>query len=89
MASNCLVFIRGTVASVSPMKNFLCILSFQMLAMFRRELFYNFPAIYLCHFMGLSVTVTTLFATLPMIVNVLTQRDLWGFYLTGTRNGAH
>ena len=49
-----------------------------MLAMFRRGLFYNFLAIYLCHFMGLSVTATTLFATLPMIVNVLAQRYLWG-----------
>ncbi len=46
--------------------------------MFRRGLFYNFLAIYLCHFMGLSVTATTLFATLPMIVNVLAQRYLWG-----------
>jgi MFS family permease len=60
------------------MKTFLCISSFQVLAMFRRGLFYNFLAIYLCHFMGLSVTATTLFATLPMVVNVAAQRYLWG-----------
>lgn len=49
-----------------------------MLAMFRRGLFYNFLAIYLRHFLGLSVTATTLFATFPMIVNVAAQRYLWG-----------
>ncbi len=62
------------------MKIFLSISSFQVLAMFRRGLFYNFLAIYLRHFLGLSVTVTTLFATLPMIVNVAAQRYLWGTF---------
>jgi len=60
------------------MKIFLGISSFQMLAMFRRGLFYSYLTIYLRHFLGLSVTTTTLFATLPMIVNVLSQRYLWG-----------
>jgi MFS family permease len=49
-----------------------------MLAMFRRGLFYSYLTIYLRHFLGLSVTTTTLFATFPMIVNVLSQRYLWG-----------
>jgi MFS family permease len=49
-----------------------------MLAMFRRGLFYAFLSIYLRHYLGLSVTETTLFATLPMIVNVLAQTLIWG-----------
>lgn len=60
------------------MKIFFGISSFQMLAMFRRGLFYSYLTIYLRHFLGLSVTTTTLFATLPMIVNVLSQRYVWG-----------
>ncbi len=60
------------------MKIFLGISSFQMLAMFRRGLFYSYLTIYLRHFLGLSVTTTTLFATFPMIVNVVSQRYLWG-----------
>ncbi len=46
--------------------------------MFRRGLFYSYLTIYLRHFLGLSVTTTTLFATFPMIVNVVSQRYLWG-----------
>jgi MFS family permease len=49
-----------------------------MLAMFRRGLFYAYLSIYLRHQLGLSVTETTLFATLPMIVNVLAQTLVWG-----------
>jgi MFS family permease len=60
------------------MKIFFGISSFQMLAMFRRGLFYSYLTIYLRHFLGLSVTTTTLFATLPMIVNVVFQRYVWG-----------
>jgi MFS family permease len=52
--------------------------SFQMLAMFRRGLFYAYLSIYLRHRLGLSVTETTLFATLPMVVNVLAQTLVWG-----------
>ncbi|MFC1829427.1 MFS transporter [Thermodesulfobacteriota bacterium] len=57
---------------------FLGISSFQVIAMFRRGLFYAFLSIYLRHFLGLSVTETTLFATLPMIINVLFQTFVWG-----------
>ena len=49
-----------------------------MLAMFRRGLFYAYLSIYLRHQLGLSVTETTLFATLPMAVNVLAQTLVWG-----------
>ena len=49
-----------------------------MLAMFRRGLFYAYLSIYLRHYLGLSVTETTLFATLPMVVNVLAQTLVWG-----------
>lgn len=60
------------------MKIFFGISSFQILAMFRRGLFYSYLTIYLRHFLGLSVTATTLFATLPMIVSVISQRYVWG-----------
>jgi MFS family permease len=46
--------------------------------MFRRGLFYAYLSIYLRHHLGLSVTETTLFATLPMVVNVLAQTLVWG-----------
>ena len=46
--------------------------------MFRRGLFYAFLSIYLRYFLGLSVTETTLFATLPMVFNILAQTFVWG-----------
>jgi len=60
------------------LRYFIGLASFQMLAMFRRGLFYAFLSIYLRHRLGLSVTETTLFATLPMVVNVLAQTLVWG-----------
>lgn len=59
-------------------KTFWNISSFQILAMFRRGLFYSYLSIYLRFFLGLSVTETTLFATFPMILNVLFQTFVWG-----------
>ena len=59
-------------------KTFLNISSFQILAMFRRGLFYSYLSIYLRFFLGLSVTETTFFATFPMILNVLFQTFVWG-----------
>jgi len=59
-------------------KTFFCISSFQILAMFRRGLFYTYLSIYLRYFLGLSVTETTLFATLPMILNIVFQTFVWG-----------
>ena len=64
--------------STAPLRYFAGLASFEMLAMFRRGLFYAFLSIYLRHHLGLSVTETTLFATLPMIVNVLAQSFVWG-----------
>ena len=64
--------------SVAPIRYFIGLTSFEMLAMFRRGLFYAFLSIYLRHRLGLSVTETTLFATLPMVVNVLAQTLVWG-----------
>jgi MFS family permease len=60
------------------LKFFIGLSSFEMLAMFRRGLFYAYLSIYLRHFLGLSVTETTLFATLPMALNILTQGLVWG-----------
>ncbi|MFO7554483.1 MAG: MFS transporter [Desulfobacterales bacterium] len=59
---------------------FFGISSFQMIAMFRRGLFYTYLSIYLRHFLGLSVTETTLFATLPMFMNVVFQTFVWGAF---------
>jgi MFS family permease len=57
---------------------FLGLSSFQALAMFRRGIFYTFLAVYLRTGLGLSVTETTLFETIPMILNVLFQTFVWG-----------
>jgi len=64
--------------TAAPLRYFVGLASFEMLAMFRRGLFYAFLSIYLRHHLGLSVTETTLFATLPMVVNVLAQTFVWG-----------
>jgi MFS family permease len=52
--------------------------SFQVLTIFRRGLFYTYLSIYLRDFLRLSVTETTLYATLPMIMSVLFQNFVWG-----------
>jgi len=52
--------------------------SFQALAMFRRGLFYTFLSIYIRNFLGLSVTATTLYSTIPMILSVIGQNFIWG-----------
>jgi MFS family permease len=62
----------------AALRTFIGLSSFEMLAMFRRGLFYAYLSIYLRHYLGLSVTETTLFATLPMVLNVLAQRFVWG-----------
>jgi MFS family permease len=43
-------------------------------------MFYSYLSIYLRHFLGLSVTETTLFATLPMILNIVFQTFVWGSF---------
>jgi hypothetical protein len=67
-----------TIKAGADGKTFLNISSFQILVMFRRGLFYSYLSIYLRFFLGLSVTETTLYASLPMIVNVLSQTFVWG-----------
>jgi MFS family permease len=62
----------------ATLRTFIGLSSFEMLAMFRRGLFYAYLSIYLRHYLGLSVTETTLFATLPMVLNVLAQMLVWG-----------
>jgi len=61
-----------------PSKTLIGISSFQILAMFRRGLFYSYLSIYLRFFLGLSVTETTFFATFPMILNIIFQAFVWG-----------
>ncbi|MFX1250545.1 MAG: MFS transporter [Promethearchaeota archaeon] len=63
---------------ISARRIFLGLSSFQVLAMFRRGLFYSYLSIYLRFYLGLSVTETTLFATLPMILNITSQTFVWG-----------
>lgn len=46
--------------------------------MFRRGIFYTFLGIYLRGYLGLSVTETTLFETIPMVGNILFQTFVWG-----------
>ncbi|MBD3194525.1 MAG: MFS transporter [Candidatus Lokiarchaeota archaeon] len=62
----------------SKLITFFGLSSFQILAMFRRGLFYTYLSIYLRDFLFLSVTETTLYATLPMIMSVLFQNFVWG-----------
>lgn len=65
-------------SSKTALKTFLGISSFQVLAMFRRGLFYAYLSIFLRHFLGMSVTETTLFATVPMGFNIASQTLIWG-----------
>lgn len=59
-------------------RTFLGLSSFQILAMFRRGLFYTYLSIYMRDFLKLSVTETTLYATIPMIMSVIFQNLVWG-----------
>jgi MFS family permease len=68
---------NGTVMQQRT-RTFLNVSSFQILVMFRRGLFYSYLSIYLRYFLGLSVTETTLFNTLSMVVNVVFQTFVWG-----------
>jgi MFS family permease len=46
--------------------------------MFRRGIFYTFLPLYLRSYLGMSVTETTLFETVPMILNIFFQAFVWG-----------
>jgi len=63
---------------MKPRITFFGLSTFQALAMFRRGIFYTFLGIYLRSFLGLSVTETTLFETIPMLGNILFQTFVWG-----------
>jgi MFS family permease len=67
-----------TVMKVLSRSTLYNISSFQVLTMFRRGLFYSYLSIYLRFFLGLTVTETTLFATIPMVLNIVFQRFVWG-----------
>ena len=62
----------------TPVRIFVGLSSFQMLAMFRRGLFYTYLSIYMREFLNMSVFETTLYATLPMIASVICQNFVWG-----------
>ncbi|MFX1568198.1 MAG: MFS transporter [Promethearchaeota archaeon] len=64
--------------SSSPFRIFSGLSSFQMLAMFRRGLFYTYLSIYMREFLNLSVTMTTLYASIPMFMSVSFQNFIWG-----------
>ena len=59
-------------------KHFASLSIFQILAQFRRGIFYFFLSIYLFEFLEVTYTEMTLFATLPMIANIAAQSGLWG-----------
>ena len=63
---------------ISLRSTFLGLSSFQLLAMFRRGMFYTYLSIYMRDFLLLSVTETTLYATLPMLMSVIFQNFVWG-----------
>ncbi|MHA1646885.1 MAG: MFS transporter [Promethearchaeota archaeon] len=52
--------------------------SFQVLAMFRRGLFYTYLSIYMRSYLGLSTTLTSLYATVPMVFSSIFQMFVWG-----------
>jgi MFS family permease len=62
----------------TPVKIFTGLSSFQILAMFRRGLFYTYLSLYMREFLKLSVFETTLYATLPMIMSIIFQNFVWG-----------
>ena len=68
----------ATNLKISPRSTFLGLSSFQLLAMFRRGMFYTYLSIYMRDFLLLTVTETTLYATLPMLMSVIFQNFVWG-----------
>jgi MFS family permease len=62
----------------TPIRVFTGLSSFQMLAMFRRGLFYTYLSIYMREFLTMSVFQTTLYATIPMVMSVIFQNLVWG-----------
>ncbi|MHA1910231.1 MAG: MFS transporter [Candidatus Kariarchaeaceae archaeon] len=59
-------------------KIFTSLTVFSIMANFRRGLFYTFLFYYVKNFLGVSVTTSTLIATLPMFASALAQPFVWG-----------
>ena len=57
---------------------FIGLSSFQLLAMFRRGMFYTYLSLYMAIFLHLDPIIVTLYATLPMIMSVVFQNFVWG-----------
>ncbi len=62
----------------TPARIFSGLSSFQILAMFRRGLFYTYLSLYMIEFLNLSNFEATLYATLPMIMSIIFQNFVWG-----------
>ena len=62
----------------SKRSTFLGLSSFQLLAMFRRGMFYTYLSQYMIEFLDLDVTIASLYATLPMFMSVIFQNFVWG-----------
>ncbi|MHA1685314.1 MAG: MFS transporter [Candidatus Heimdallarchaeaceae archaeon] len=58
--------------------HFLGLSAFQLLAMFRRGIFYSFLSIYLREYLKVSNTEMTLLATFSMLANITGQSLVWG-----------
>lgn len=78
MAEKNILVKETKIRKTETRKIFTGLSSFETIAMFRRGLFYCYLSIYLRNFLGLSVTETTLFATIPMIMNASFQTFVWG-----------
>jgi len=59
-------------------KIFTSLTVFSVMANFRRGLFYTFLFYYVKNFLDISVTLSTLIATLPMFASALAQPFVWG-----------
>jgi len=71
-------FSPADISKPKKWKIFLGLSSFQIMVLFRRGLFYTYLSIYMRSYLQLSVTVTTLFATIPMLFSAFCQVFVWG-----------
>ncbi|MBY8980861.1 MAG: hypothetical protein KGD72_10750, partial [Candidatus Lokiarchaeota archaeon] len=69
---------RSINPKISLRSTFLGLSSFQLLAMFRRGMFYTYLSLYMAIFLHLDPIIVTLYATLPMIMSVVFQNFVWG-----------
>ena len=69
---------RSINPKISLRSTFLGLSSFQLLAMFRRGMFYTYLSIYMAIFLHLDPIIVTLYAALPMTMSVVFQNFVWG-----------